>query len=130
MKKLIFLMMILFSSALFAQTATEANSEKKLVKKIVKAACGKCQYHMNGIKNCCLAVEVDGKKYLVEGSKMDDHGDPHKKGGLCRTVREAEVSGTIEDNKFLAYDFKLLPMDKSNMKLKEEEESPKLEDKL
>lgn len=130
MKKTTFLLLMLVSSALFAQTESEKKSDEKIVKKIVKAACGKCKFKMKNVKGCCLAVEIDGKQYLVEGSKIDDHGNPHAKDGLCRMVREAEVSGKIEDNKFLAYDFKLLPYDKSEIPLKETQDAPPAEDKL
>lgn len=98
-----------------SEDSVELNHQK------VQAACSKCVYHTS--KHCGLAVEIDGKIYEVEGSNLKDHGNPHKKDGMCRIERDAEVSGKIEDGKFIAYEFELLPMDKTELPLMKEEDT-------
>ena len=128
MKKLLFIMFFI-SSGLFAQETT-VKLKDKISKAIVEAGCGKCCFKSKGTKKCVLAVKIDGKIYNVEGKDLKDFGKPTAKHGLCRMIRNAEVSGEIENDKFLAYDFKLLPMEKSEMPLKEEDQSPPIENKM
>ena len=77
---------------------------------VVPAACGQCRFGMEG-EGCTLAVKIDGTAYYVEGTGIDDHGDAHAEDGFCEAVRQAEVSGRIEDGKFHASAFRLLPED-------------------
>lgn len=76
----------------------------------VEAACGQCQFGLPG-DSCDLAVRVDGVAYFVNGTGIDDHGDAHATDGFCNTVRHATVSGRIEDDRFVATSFVLLPDD-------------------
>jgi len=57
-----------------------------------------------------LAVRIDGKPYLVNGSNIDDHGDAHASDGLCNAIRRAKVTGEIKDDRFVAEGFELLPL--------------------
>lgn len=93
----------LFSIRSSAQTAV-ANDTMH----IVEAACGECRFHMKG-KGCHLAVRIDGKPYLVEGTDIDDHGDAHSKEGFCNAIRKAQVSGKIVHDNYVATSFRLLP---------------------
>ena len=64
---------------------------------------------MKGVEGCKLAVEIDGRRYLVQGSDIDDHGDAHASDGLCNTARHAKAKGKIVGDRFLAEEFRLLP---------------------
>ena len=76
--------------------------------RIVEAACGECQFGMPG-KGCDLAVRMDGQSYFVDGAGIDDHGDAHALDGLCNAVRKARVAGKVQDGRFVAKAFELLP---------------------
>jgi hypothetical protein len=107
MKNLILILLLcVFASVANAQTP-KVNSRSGKVQ-IVEAACGQCQFKMEG-KSCDLAVRINGKSYFVDGTKIDDHGDAHAKNGFCEKVRKAEVQGNIVNNRFVAITFKLLP---------------------
>lgn len=101
MKK-VFLTLILF-------ICISANAQDKPKTQIVEASCGQCQFGMEG-KSCDLAVRIDGKSYFVEGTNIDSHGDAHANDGFCASIRKAEVTGTLKDNKFVVTYFKLLPI--------------------
>ncbi len=64
--------------------------------------CSLCIYHMPDAADCVLAVKLDGRAYLVEGSGIDDHGDAHAPDGLCNMARPARVSGHIAAGRFVA----------------------------
>lgn len=110
---------VFFSIAVSAQAKNpdihKADPSKKI--QIVEAACGECQYKMDG-KTCDLAVRIDGKPYFVDGTSIDDHGDAHAQEGFCNAVRKAEVQGEIKDNRFVATYFKLVetPVKKKSKK--------------
>lgn len=86
--------------------STEQQSEELTV----EAACGQCQFGLAG-KGCDLAVRIDGKAYFVDGSEIDEHGDAHAVDGFCNEVRQARVQGRIENTRFIASSFELLPED-------------------
>jgi hypothetical protein len=102
----IFLLISISASSVKAQI-TKANLKLGTVQ-IVEAACGQCQFKMEG-KSCDLALRINGKSYFVDGTKIDDHGDAHARNGFCEKVRKAEVQGSIVKNRFVATSFKLLP---------------------
>lgn len=107
MKK-IFVFVVLLTS--FAVSAQEQKEKPKT--QIVEASCGQCQFGMTEKKGCDLAVRIDGKPYFVEGTSIDKHGDAHAHDGLCNTIRKAEVSGEIVDNRFKATSFTLIEVKK------------------
>jgi len=78
--------------------------------RVVEASCGQCQLGMEG-SGCDLAVRIDGQTYLVQGTGIDDHGDAHGPDGFCNAIRRARVSGRIIDERFVASEFELLPVD-------------------
>lgn len=107
MKSVIATFVLLFTVSLgFSQDKKAAQKPR-----IVEVSCGQCKFAMTGKKGCDLAVRMDGNAYFVEGAKMDQFGDAHGENGMCNTVRKAEVTGEVKDNKFIATSFKLLPVE-------------------
>lgn len=72
-----------------------------------KASCGICMFDMNGLK-CELAVNIDGAKFYVEGTDIDDHGDAHSDDGFCNAIRDAKIQGQIVDDKYIVTYFQLI----------------------
>lgn len=94
---------------LFSAILVNAQDKKTQTKtQIVEASCGQCQFGMEG-HGCELAVRINGKSYFVDGTSLDAHGDAHAADGFCATVRKAEVTGELVDNRFVVSYFKLLP---------------------
>ena len=110
MKK-IFLFALLFSA--FLANAQDKKEQPK--SQIVEAACGQCKFGMVG-HGCDLAVRIDGKPYFVDGTSLDSHGDAHAKDGFCAAIRKAEVVGQVNNNRFKATSFTLLPKKNSEKK--------------
>lgn len=102
----LFLILLLLSTNVFSQKK-ESGKKKKIEKTVVEAACGKCQFGMQG-SACELAIRMDGKTYWVDGSKIDDHGEAHAEDGLCSAIRRAEVSGIMVKGRFRATSFRVL----------------------
>jgi hypothetical protein len=105
---------VIFSNLfLFAQAQTSEPAKPDPDKKIeiVEASCGQCKFGLPG-KGCSLAVRIDGKAYFVDGSEIDSHGDAHAKDGFCNAIRKAEVQGMVENKRFKAQYFNLLPAEK------------------
>lgn len=73
----------------------------------VEAACGQCQFGLEG-EGCDLAVRVDDDAWFVDGTSIDDHGDAHAEDGFCNAVRGARVTGQVEGGRFVATSFRLL----------------------
>ena len=109
MKKLLFILLcvLLIFSSCFVKESTQ---NKESNSQIVEASCGQCKFNLPG-KGCELAVRIEGKAYFVDGTKIDNHGDPHASGGFCTTIRKAHVDGDIIDNRFRVKSFKLIPLD-------------------
>jgi hypothetical protein len=57
---------------------------------------------------CPLAIKMDDKFYLVEGTKIDDHGDAHADDGFCNAIKKAKVQGTVEGDKFKVTYFEIV----------------------
>jgi len=96
----------------FSTIILSAQEKKETVKpQIVEASCGQCQFGMQGY-DCELAVRIDGKSYFVDGTSIDSHGDAHAKDGFCETIKKAEVTGEIVNNRFVATSFKVLAEEK------------------
>lgn len=97
---------------LFSVVLVNAQDKKEQPKsQIVEASCGQCQFKMKG-HGCELAVRIEGKSYFVDGASIDSFGDAHADDGFCATIRKAEVSGKIMNNRFKVTSFKLLPKTK------------------
>lgn len=93
-----------------------ANAQKKEKTYKVLTACGQCQLNMNSKTGCDLAIQLAGKTYWVDGTGIADHGDQHAPDGFCKTIRKAEVTGTIKDNRITVSSFVLLPEKKKKNK--------------
>ena len=89
------------------QSATTEQQYRELV---VEAACGQCVFGLPE-KGCDLAIRTEGKTYYVDGIEIDDHGDAHADDGFCNAVRRAHVQGGVENGRFVATSFALLPDD-------------------
>ena len=111
MRLVLLLAMLFFSVSAFSQSKARETAKTQ----VVEAACGQCQFKMDG-KGCDLAVRMDGKSYYVDGTKLDDHGDAHAADGFCSAIRNAEVTGSLVDNRFKATSFKLLPLEEKKVK--------------
>lgn len=103
MKTLLPCLLLFFSFVSYAQEPKEIKESQ-----IVEASCGQCQFNMKG-NSCDLAVKIEGKAYFVDGTSIDSHGDAHAKDGFCSTIRKAKVTGKIENDRFIATTFVLLP---------------------
>ena len=80
---------------------------------VVDAACGQCLLGLKGEKKGCdLAVHLDGHSYFVDGFTMKQLGDAHSNDGMCNTIRRAKVTGHIENGRFAATSFEILPLRK------------------
>ncbi len=75
----------------------------------VEAGCSLCIYDVESDQGCTLAIKMNDKVYLVTGTDMHDHGDAHADDGMCMVARQAVVDGKVEDGRFAATSFKLLP---------------------
>ncbi|MCP4438798.1 MAG: hypothetical protein GY810_07625 [Aureispira sp.] len=84
----------------------------ELSQKMVEASCGQCNFGLAG-NSCDLAIRVDGKAYFVDGAKIDDHGDAHADHGFCNAIRQAKVDGKVENGRFLATNFELMPVEEA-----------------
>jgi hypothetical protein len=93
-----------------------ANAQKKEKIYKVLASCGQCQFEMNSKTGCTLAIQYAGKKYWVDGTTINDHGDEHSEEGFCQATRKAEVKGTFDGDKFHATSFVILTKKKKKKK--------------
>lgn len=84
-------------------------TDKKEKEIVAEVSCGQCQFNLTGQKGCDLAVKIDGKAYFVDGVHIDDFGDAHDKNtGFCEVIRNANVVGTIENNRFKTISMNLI----------------------
>lgn len=110
---------ILTIACFFLAFTIHAQEKKQIIKnQVVEASCGQCKFAMKDKKGCDLAVRIDGKSYFVDGTKLDEHGDAHADDGFCNTIRKAKVTGVIENNRFTASSFTLLPIEPTKPKAK------------
>ena len=69
----------------------------------VEIACGGCIYGMEDADGCQAAVKVGGKSLLVTGS----HGFDAHASGICGGAKQAEVTGSVVGENFVATNIKL-----------------------
>ena len=84
-----------------------AISDDGIVKGLVLASCGMCNFGMKNQRHCSLAIQVNEQSYVVKGTGIEDHGGSHAKDGFCNAVRVASVAGTVKNGLFLAESFEL-----------------------
>lgn len=110
MKTLITILgVVLFSFSSTAQNTIDPADADATQIQIVEASCGQCNFGLTSKEGCDLAVKIDGKAYWVDGTDIHSHGDAHGAEGFCNSVRKAEIIGAIQDGRFKASYFKLLP---------------------
>ena len=83
----------------------------EIIDQELEAAYGQCKLGLEG-SGCDLAVRIDGAAFYVDGTKIDDHGDAHAEDGFCKAIRQAKVSGQVENGRFVVKSFELLPAEK------------------
>lgn len=69
----------------------DGHSMKSLNKEVAEVACGACIYKMSGVQGCPLAINIDGKHYLVEGATWPNHD-------YCDRTCTAIVTGKLLGN--------------------------------
>jgi len=99
--------LILIISVLLISFNVNAQKKEKTYK--VMASCGTCQFNMNSETGCALAIQFGGKKYWVDGTGINDHGDEHADDGFCNAIKKAKIQGTFEGKRFKASSFELIP---------------------
>ena len=78
------------------------------INQVVQAACGQCQFGMTEKMGCDLAVKIEGNTYFVDGTAINEHGDPHADEGFCVAIRHAHVKGKVIDGRFESESFTLV----------------------
>lgn len=82
---------------------------KKEITQVAEVSCGQCKFELDTEDGCNLAVRIDDKAYFVEGFNIDDFGDAHDEHtGFCEVIRKGEITGTINDGKFVASKINLI----------------------
>lgn len=75
----------------------------------VTVACGRCVFAMEEAKvGCPWAVELDGKRYIIQGEVPQDHVN-HAPDGICNMPRRAIVSGRVRGDRFISTKLELKP---------------------
>ena len=76
---------------------------------IAEVSCGQCQFDLKTQNGCDLAIKIENQAYFIDGFGIDDFGDAHdKETGFCEVIRNAEVTGKIQENRFNATSIKLI----------------------
>ena len=71
---------------------------------IVDTSCAKCQFKMEGIEECFLAVEINSELYLINDEIINFFdGSSGKK--FCKETKKAHVEGEIFENEFFLQSF-------------------------
>jgi hypothetical protein len=108
-RRLQILALLLFVSGLLGACG---DGGQQIEGQVVEAACGLCQFRMEGRSECYWAVRIDGKEVMARGDALpsDAEHDSHGPEGMCTTPRRATVSGTLYETYFLVTDFELEPV--------------------
>jgi len=90
-------------------TIAFACNTKKETTQVAAISCGQCNFNLDSEKGCSLAVKIDDKAYFVDGFSIDDFGDAHDETtGFCSVIRNGEITGNIENERFIASHLKLV----------------------
>ena len=71
---------------------------------IVDTSCAKCQFKMEGIEECFLAVEINSELYLID-DKIINLFDGSSKNKFCKETKKAHVKGEIFENEFFVQSY-------------------------
>ena len=100
MKKILFLSIFMIAISC---------SNNKEITQVAEVSCGQCKFELDSEAGCSLAVRLEDKAYFVEGFEIDDFGDAHDEHtGFCNVIRKAEVTGKVENGKFIASSIELV----------------------
>jgi hypothetical protein len=101
---------LLSAVSAFAACSSEASAIEITTPRVVEASCGQCKFGLAGDRagGCDLAVRIDGRSYYVRGTTIDEHGDSHATDGFCNAIRQARVTGRVEDGEFAVASFALV----------------------
>ena len=72
---------------------------------IVDTSCAKCQFKMDGVEECFLAVEINSEHYLID-DKIINFFDGSLENKFCKKIKKAHVKGEIFENEFFLQSFK------------------------
>jgi hypothetical protein len=73
---------------------------------IVDTSCAKCQFKMEGIDECFLAVEINSEHYLIDDNIINFF-DGSSENKFCKKIKKAHVKGEIFENEFFLQSFKI-----------------------
>ena len=71
---------------------------------IVDTSCAKCQFKMEGIEECFLAVEINSELYLID-DKIINLFDGSSKNKFCKKTKKAHAKGEIFENEFFVQSY-------------------------
>ena len=71
---------------------------------IVDSSCAKCQFKMEGIEECLLAVEINSELYFID-DEMINLFDGRPENRFCKETKKAHVKGEIFEDKFFLQSF-------------------------
>ena len=71
---------------------------------IVDTSCANCQFKMEGIEECFLAVEINSEFFLID-DKIINFFDGNSENKFCKEFKKAHVKGEIFENEFFHQSF-------------------------
>ena len=71
---------------------------------IVDTSCANCQFKMNGVEECILAVEINSEFYLID-DEMINLFDGSSENKFCKETKKAHVKGEIFEDEFFLQSF-------------------------
>ena len=71
---------------------------------IVDTSCANCQFKMNGVEECFLAVEINSEFYLID-DEMINLFDGSSENKFCKETKKAHVKGEIFEDEFFLQSF-------------------------
>ena len=71
---------------------------------IVDTSCAKCQFKMEGIEGCALAVEINSEFYFIDDEMMSIF-DSSSENKFCKETKKAHVKGEIFEDAFFLQSF-------------------------
>ena len=81
-------------------------SRSMKINMIVDTSCAKCQFKMEGIEECFLAVEINSELYFID-DEMINLFDGSSENKFCKETKKAHVQGEIFEDEFFLQYFKI-----------------------
>ena len=79
-------------------------SRSMKINMIVDTSCAKCQFKMEGIEECFLAVEINSEFYFID-DEMINLFDGNLENKFCKETKKAHVKGEIFEDEFFLQSF-------------------------